>query len=77
MQLIKLVWEFRGIDSNEMAKHHSIHLKEFIEKGKTEYNSGFEIIETDFAIAFLIIPKEEMKVFRDKLRPHSAFLFDN
>ena len=26
---IKLLWDFRGEDAKETAKHHTIHLKEF------------------------------------------------
>jgi len=26
---IKLLWDFRGEDAKEIAKHHTIHLKEF------------------------------------------------
>ena len=29
MRKIKLLWDFRGPDALETAKHHTIHLKEF------------------------------------------------
>ena len=29
---IKLLWDFRGPDAKETAKHHTIHLKDFATK---------------------------------------------
>ena len=29
---IKLIWKFSGPDADHIAKHHLVHLKEYIEK---------------------------------------------
>ena len=62
---IKLLWDFRGPDALETAKHHTIHLKEFasienlpcIEIGVTELNPML-------CAAFIVVNESDMKVYR-------------
>ena len=68
---IKLIWDFTGEDSLEIAKHHCVHLKEFAIKEKLSYH----IIETTQlheykSIAFITVDEVDMKVYRDALKPH-------
>ncbi|GAB1856287.1 hypothetical protein MHTCC0001_11220 [Flavobacteriaceae bacterium MHTCC 0001] len=75
MRQIKLIWDFRGPDAKNIAKHHSIHLKEYIKIEKlTDCFSGVEDINELHAIAFMIIYEDKMKFFRDALKPHRAVL---
>ncbi len=76
-QKIKLIWDFRGQNAFEIAKHHEIHLKEFIEtENLTEKTTGFELISEMFSIAFMIVDAENMIKVRDALRPHRGEVFE-
>ena len=37
MELIKIIWDFRGENNFPIAKHHAIHLKEFCLKEKLDF----------------------------------------
>lgn len=68
---IKLLWDFRGPDAKETAKHHTIHLKEFA----TIENLNFHEIDIQeknpmLFSAFLIVDEIDMKTYRDALKPH-------
>ena len=73
---IKLLWDFRGSDALQTAKHHTNHLKEFasienlpcIEIGVTELNPML-------CAAFIVVNESDMKVYRDALKPHRGELF--
>ena len=72
---IKLLWDFRGSDALETAKHHTIHVKEFaaienlpwIEIGGTELNPML-------CAAFIVVNESDMKVYRDAFTPHRGEL---
>ena len=34
MSYLKLIWDFKGPNSEHIAKHHEIHLKEFFDLEK-------------------------------------------
>lgn len=72
---LKLIWDFRGHDGLEMAKHHAIHLEEF---AKIENLNFFEVGSkqiTDFlSIAFIVVDEIDMPVYRDALKPHRGEL---
>lgn len=76
MGKIKLVWEFFGNDAEQYAKHHNIHLEEFIQLRNEELISGFEVLNENLSIAYLIVPKDRMKEFKDLLKPHKGFLIE-
>lgn len=68
---IKLLWDFRGPDAKETAKHHTIHLKEFAVLENLPYHE-IDIQEKNpmlFA-AFITVDEKDMKIFRDALKPH-------
>lgn len=73
---IKLIWDFRGPDAIETAKHHTIHLKEFT----TIENLSFHQVDIQelnpmFCTAFIVIDEKDMKIYRDTLKPHRGELF--
>ncbi len=74
---IKLIWDFRGPASVKTAEHHEIHLKEFIAIEKISLNiTGFEILNENHAIAFMVVTDENMIQVRDTLKPHRGELFE-
>ena len=70
MKRLKLIWDFRGIDALETAKHHEVHLNEFIKKDKLESSeAGYEEITDVHTIAFIIVLEKDMIAVRDALLP--------
>jgi hypothetical protein len=67
---IKLLWDFRGEDALEIAKHHTIHLKEFATLEKLNFHE-IDIQEKNpmLVSAFIVVDEAEMKIFRDALKP--------
>ncbi len=75
---IKLIWDFRGPEALPIAKHHEIHLKDFIkaEEIKDRDLTGFEEINELHAIAFWVVPESEIKTYRDVLKPNRATVYE-
>lgn len=70
-EMVKLIWDFRGPDSLQIAKHHVIHLNEYIANNNHEnVTSGFEPLTDMLTLAYLIVEKDNFKIFRDELKPH-------
>lgn len=68
---IKLIWDFRGPDALEIAKHHVVHLEEFAVKDKLFfYETDSESINKFYCIAYITVKEEDMITFRDALVPH-------
>lgn len=67
---IKLLWDFRGPDAKETAKHHTIHLKEFAIIENLNYHE-IDIKENNpmLVSAFIIVDEKDMKIYRDALKP--------
>ena len=75
MQKIKLIWDFRGMNTLKMATHYNKHIKEFFElKNIDLIDSGHEIINESHHISFAIIKKEDVNLVKQALKPHRAFL---
>jgi len=74
---IKLLWDFRGEDAKETAKHHTIHLKEFATLEKLAFHE-IGVLEKNpmFAAVFLIVDESMMKIYRDALKPHRGEIVD-
>jgi hypothetical protein len=68
---IKLLWDFRGPDAKETAKHHTIHLKEFANIDNLNFHE-IDIQEKNpmLVSAFIIVDEKDMKTYRDTLKPH-------
>ena len=66
-----MIWDFRGPEAKEIAKHHCIHLKEFSEK---ENLSSHEIntnpINEMYCMAYIVVDENDMITYRDALKPH-------
>lgn len=76
MRKLKLIWDFKGPDGIKIAEHHAVHLKEFIQNDKLEnFPLGFEVLNDDHAIAFMVVPEDQMKPIRDALKPHRGQLY--
>lgn len=78
MRKIKLIWDFRGLHALETAKHHEIHLKDFLIAQNFENTlTGFEPINELHTIAFLVVEEPQMILVRDLLKPHRAQVFED
>jgi hypothetical protein len=76
MRQIKLIWDFRGAASAKTAEHHETHLKEYIAVEQLPLeNTGFEILNDMYAIAFVVVTDEHMIQLRDALKPHRGELY--
>ena len=72
---IKLIWDFKGADGLETAKHHCIHLKEFTQIDNLPYiEVNYRQINDFHTIAYITIEEKYMKTFRDALKPHRGEL---
>ncbi len=72
---IKLLWDFRGPDALETAKHHTLHLKEFSAIENLPFHEiDIKELNPMFCAAFIVVNESDMKVFRDALKPHRGEL---
>ena len=71
MRKIKLLWDFRGPDAKQTAIHHTKHLEEYVAIEKLD-SFGIDIIEKNPMLysAYVIVQEDQMKIFRDALKPH-------
>lgn len=70
---IKLIWDFRGPEAEQIAEHHAVHLREFSEKEKLAYfTAGVDRISPMHSLAYIVVGEELMITFRDALIPHRA-----
>ncbi|MBS1549136.1 MAG: hypothetical protein JSS94_04625 [Bacteroidetes bacterium] len=76
-QKIKMLWDFRGMDALQFAKHHIHHLEEYAVAEQLIYNmTGTEIYTDMYAAAYMIIDETEMLKVRDALKPNRAEYVD-
>jgi len=72
---IKLLWDFRGPDALETAKHHTIHLKEFAAIENLPFHEiDIKELNPMLFAAFIVVNESDMKVYRDALKPHRGEL---
>ncbi len=68
---IKLIWDFRGPDAEQIAKHHCIHLKEFNETSSLFFEDiQSEVISEYYCMASIVVNESDMIAVRDLLKPH-------
>lgn len=73
---IKLLWDFRGPDAAEIAKHHAKHLSEFIQREKlSAYKSGHEDLTQMHSVAYMVVEESQMIQVRDALLPHRGEVY--
>lgn len=70
---VKLIWDFRGADALAFAKHHALHLNEYLtQKSYPDHVAGSHPLTDFHAIAYLLCNRENMITLRDELKPHRA-----
>lgn len=75
MPKIKLAWEFRGPAGYETAKHHVIHLNEYLQKHQlTHCTTSSAQINEVLAVAELICNQEDMNQLKTDLKPQKGFV---
>lgn len=68
---IKLIWDFRGQEAVEIAKHHCIHLEEFAVKENLIFHEiAIKEISEMYCMAFITVNEKDMITYRDALQPH-------
>lgn len=68
---IKLIWDFRGSEALEIAKHHCVHLEEFAVKEHLVFHKiATQTISEMYSIAFITVNEKDMITYRDALKPH-------
>ena len=76
-KLIKLIWEFKGPNAQQTAKHHILHLKEYITIEKIKC-LDIDIVFNEFeATAFMIVNEEYMQKIRADLKPHRGQYYNS
>lgn len=72
---IKLIWDFKGNESLEIAKHHCVHLAEFAKMESLLYDEiDQKQLHEMHTIAYVVVAEKDMKTFRDALKPHRGEL---
>ncbi|WP_298346605.1 hypothetical protein [uncultured Algibacter sp.] len=76
MRKLKLIWDFYGPNASKTAKHHEMHLKEYILLEKLDIKiTGYETLSNNHTIAFLVVNEDKMKPLRDALKPHRGQVY--
>lgn len=76
MRKLKLIWDFRGPDSEKIAEHHEKHLMEYVKlNALNSISCGKEIVSQMHALAFMIVDENQMPPIRDSLKPHRGQLY--
>ena len=71
----KLLWDFRGPDALETAKHHTIHLKEFAAIENLPFHEiNIKKQNPMLCAAYIVVNESDMKVYRDALKPQRGEL---
>ena len=72
---INLLWDFRGPDAIETAKHHTIHLKEFAAiENLPFYEIDIKEQNPMLCAAYIVVSESDMKAYRDALKPQRGEL---
>ena len=73
---IKLLWDFRGPAAKETAKHHAIHLKDFIKEEALPIDiTGSNDLSKFHSVAFMVVEESSMIQIRDALLPHRGEVY--
>lgn len=76
MRNLKLIWDFKGPDAELTAKHHLIHLKEYIKANGVEIiAAGVDHISSNHHLCYLALKESIMPPVRDQLKPHRGQLW--
>lgn len=76
MRKLKLIWDFRGPDAEQIANHHLIHLKEYVAINALDIDVfGIETINDMHWYAYLVVDEVNMIPIRDALKPHRGQVY--
>lgn len=76
-RMLKLIWDFRGPDAARTAEHHALHLKEYIRDNEIAPEiTGFEEVDPQHHLAFLVVYERDMPAVRDQLKPHRGQIYE-
>ena len=71
MKLIKLIWDFKGPNSDKTAEHFKSHLDQFLEiENKTFSDLGLETVNDSYSFVFIITSTDDLNFFKEKLKPN-------
>lgn len=74
---IKLIWEFRGPTAEQTAKHHVIHLKEYMALQNFDFDKSAVDITSEFnCSAYLITNEEYLQQLRSDLKPNRGTYYN-
>jgi hypothetical protein len=74
-EILRLIWDFRGGDAAETAKHHSIHLTEFFVRERiSNYQIGVQHFSEMWSTAYVDTSKDYLEMLKLRLKPHRAQL---
>lgn len=72
---IRLIWDFYGDTAEGTAKHHLIHLGEFMQRSSMPiYNEGISTEAELHALAFITVDEKDVISLRDALKPGRAYV---
>lgn len=75
MKNVKLIWDFKGIESNKTAEHFHVHLVDFLKNHQIlKYTSKVELVNEFHSINFLIIDEAYIALIKNALKPNRAYL---
>lgn len=75
---IKLIWEFRGPTAEQTAKHHVIHLNDYIAIEKLTTQNTFVEVQGEFAAAaYMIIEEHDLAKVKAALKPHRGQYYND
>ncbi len=74
---IKLIWDFRGETAAEVARHHELHLRDYIKKEELALNiTGHKDLSGLHSMAYMVVEEDQMPGVRDVLRPHRGEVYE-
>ena len=77
MKKVKLIWDFRGENTFNMATHYKKHLVEFFESKKINLlTSGVDKMSDYYHLTYAIIDEKDVNDVKHPLKPHRALLVD-
>jgi hypothetical protein len=75
MKKIKLIWDFKCLESKKTAEHFQSHLLEFLKNNQIlNYTSKVELVNEHHSINFLIIDETHIELIKNALKPNRAYL---
>ena len=75
MKKVKLIWDFKGSNTEKMATHYNKHLIDFFESKSLQLHySGVESINDYHHLAYAVVNESDVNIVKHLLKPHRAIL---